>query len=51
MVAEFQMDRYIKGPYAYAQFAVLFYNDFKQCCIRVFNYRFRVSTDYASVCS
>lgn len=50
IVAEIEMDRYIKGPYAYAQFAVLYNNDSCQCCIRVFNYRFRVSTDYMTVC-
>ena len=49
VVAEFEMDRYIKGPYAYAQYAVLYYNDACECCIRVFNYRFRVSTDYMTV--
>lgn len=49
VVAEIEMDRYIKGPYAYAQYAVLYYNDNCQCCIRVFNYRFRVSTDYMTV--
>lgn len=51
VVAEIEMDRYIKGPYAYAQYAVLYINDLSQCCIRVFNYRFQVSTNYSSVWS
>lgn len=51
VVAEIEMDRYIKGPYAYAQYAVLYLNDLSQCCIRVFNYRFQVSTNYSTVWS
>lgn len=64
VVAEVEMDRYITGPYAYAQFAVLypvlgafarkrplftFYNETNECCLRVFNHRFPVSTDYRTV--
>ena len=49
IVAEIEMDRYIKGPHAFAQYAVLYYNELNECCIRVFNYRFRVSTDYTTV--
>ncbi|KAK8825561.1 hypothetical protein WA577_000734 [Blastocystis sp. JDR] len=52
VVAEVEMDRYITGPYAYAQFArplFTFYNETNECCLRVFNHRFPVSTDYRTI--
>lgn len=59
IVAEIGIDRYIKKPYAYAQFAVLFgfgsrmsgryQNDQLETCIRVFNYRFAVASDYPAL--
>ena len=59
VVAELDMDRYVKPPLAHAQFAVLFFplfrltysflNDENECCVRVFNRRFPVVTDYAKL--
>lgn len=59
IVAEIGIDRYIKKPYAYAQFAVLcgleaalsgrYHNDQAETCIRVFNYRFAVTSDYVQL--
>lgn len=59
VVAELDMDRYVKPPFAYAQFAALsgrrvplthsFLNDQNECCVRVFNRRFPVVTDYAKL--